>query len=93
MTGRAALNAGDHPTHLAGRIVSGDLHAAVPGVIGGQATHAWAEVLVPGVGGITFDPTTPSVGSTNLLPVAVPRETRQVVTVAKSFVGAIDALV
>jgi transglutaminase-like putative cysteine protease len=74
------------------RIVSGYLHAAVPGVVGAQATHAWAEVFVPGAGWITFDPTNRSVGSANLIPVAVARDIRQVVPVAGSFVGASDAL-
>ena len=74
------------------RIVSGYLHAAVPGVVGSQATHAWAEVFVPGAGWITIDPTNRSVGSANLIPVAVARDIRQAVPVAGSFVGASDAL-
>ena len=74
------------------RIVSGYLHAAVPGAVGAQATHAWAEVFVPGAGWITFDPTNRSVGSANLIPVAVARDIRQAVPVAGSFVGASDAL-
>ena len=56
------------------RIVSGYLHAAGPGMVGAQATHAWAEVFVPGAGWITFDPTNRSVGSANLIPVAVARD-------------------
>jgi transglutaminase-like putative cysteine protease len=69
------------------RIVSGYLHAAVPGVVGAQATHAWAEVFVPGAGWITFDPTNRSVGSANPIPLAVARDIRQVVPI-----GASDAL-
>ena len=89
---RRALRGGGTLSRLRARIVSGYLHAAVPGVVGGQATHAWAEVLVPGAGWITFDPTNRSVGSANLIPVAVPRDIRQVVPDAGSFVGAFDAL-
>ena len=74
------------------RIVSGYLHAPMPGTVGAQATHAWAEVFVPGAGWITFDPTNRSVGSANLIPVAVARDIRQAVPVAGSFVGASDAL-
>ena len=49
-------------------------------------------IFVPGAGWITFDPTNRSVGSANLIPVAVARDIRHVVPVAGSFVGASDAL-
>ena len=74
------------------RIVSGYLHAPSPGAIGDGATHAWAEVFVPGAGWITFDTTNRSVGGANLIPVAVVRDISQAVPVAGSFVGAPDAL-
>lgn len=76
------------------RIVSGYLdnsHTGNPGAIGAGATHAWAEVYVPGAGWITFDPTNRGVGGLNLIPVAVGRDIRQVIPVAGSFVGAPDA--
>ena len=76
------------------RIVSGylynpDQQAAWPG--SGRSTHAWAEVYVPGAGWITFDPTNRSVGGTNLIPIAVGRDIRQVMPVVGSFVGMTDA--
>lgn len=74
------------------RIVSGYLHAPTHGAYGAGATHAWAEVFVPGAGWITFDPTNRSVGGANLIPVAVVRDIRQAVPVAGSFVGASNAL-
>lgn len=74
------------------RIVSGYLRAPVPGAIGDGATHAWAEVFIPGAGWITFDTTNRSVGGANLIPVAVARDINQAVPVAGSFVGASDAL-
>jgi transglutaminase-like putative cysteine protease len=74
------------------RIVSGYLYAPMLGVAGAEATHAWAEVFVPGAGWITFDPTNRSVGGANLIPVAVVRNIGQAVPVAGSFVGAADAL-
>ncbi len=55
------------------------------------ATHAWAEVFVPGAGWITFDPTTRSVGGFNLIPVAVARDIWQIMPVAGSFTGMTDA--
>ncbi len=76
------------------RIVSGYLYDPghdVLGSGGAGSTHAWAEVYVPGAGWITFDPTNRSVGSFNLIPVAVGRGIRQVMPVAGSFVGASDA--
>jgi transglutaminase-like putative cysteine protease len=74
------------------RIVSGYLHAPLPGAIGDGATHAWAEVFVPGAGWITFDTTNRSVGGANLIPVAVVRDIGQAVPVAGSFMGASGAL-
>ena len=78
------------------RIVSGYLKDAGPaglGTVGAGATHAWAEVYVPGAGWITFDPTNRSVGGANLIPVAVVRDITQAVPVAGSFVGPSDALI
>lgn len=74
------------------RIVSGYLHAPVPGMVGAGSTHAWAEVFVPGAGWIAFDPTNRSVGGANLIPVAVVRDIGQAIPVAGSFTGASDAL-
>ncbi len=76
------------------RIVSGyyyDRQDALAGWRGRGATHAWAEVFVPGAGWITFDPTNRSVGGVNLIPVAVGRDIRQVMPVVGSFVGNSDA--
>lgn len=78
------------------RIVSGYLKDADPAgvrAVGAGATHAWAEVYVPGAGWITFDPTNRSVGGANLIPVAVVRDIKQAVPVAGSFVGPSDALI
>ena len=46
-----------------------------------------------GEAGVTFDPTNRSVGSNNLIPVAVARDIRQAVPVAGSFAGPSDALI
>ena len=76
------------------RIVSGYLYNPdqnILGSAGAGSTHAWAEIYVPGAGWITFDPTNRSVGSFNLIPVAVARDIQQAMPVAGSFVGTIDA--
>lgn len=76
------------------RIVSGYLYDPDHDLLGSTdagATHAWAEVYVPGAGWITFDPTNRSVGGLNLIPVAVARQIGQVMPVTGSFVGPADA--
>ena len=77
------------------RIVSGYLFnpdRILVGTTDAGSTHAWGEVYVPGAGWITFDPTNRSVGGSNLIPVAVARDIRQVMPVAGNFVGSGNAL-
>jgi transglutaminase-like putative cysteine protease len=77
------------------RIVSGYLFnpdRSLVGTTDAGSTHAWGEVYVPGAGWITFDPTNRSVGGSNLIPVAVARDIRQVMPVAGNFVGSGNAL-
>ena len=81
---------------LGARIVSGylfDPEKDLVGSAGAGSTHAWVEIYIPGAGWITFDPTNRSLGSKNLIPVAVARDIRQTVPVSGSFVGMPDALV
>jgi transglutaminase-like putative cysteine protease len=76
------------------RIVSGYLYNPNWQSVGSSdagSTHAWAEVFVPGAGWITFDPTNRSVGSYNLIPVAVVRDIRQAVPVSGNFYGVTNA--
>jgi transglutaminase-like putative cysteine protease len=80
---------------LGSRIVSGylsDPDEGLVGSVGSGSTHAWVEIYVPGAGWIAFDPTNRSVGSQNLIPVAVGRDIHQVVPVSGSFSGERDAL-
>lgn len=73
------------------RIVSGYMTGTARGQIGSTgagSTHAWVEVFVPGAGWISFDPTNRSVGSADLIPVAVARHITQVAPVVGSFRGA-----
>jgi transglutaminase-like putative cysteine protease len=78
------------------RIVSGYLYNPNQSFVGSSSmgsTHAWAEVFVPGAGWISFDPTNRSVGSFNLIPVAVARDIRLAMPVAGSFFGMSDAFI
>ena len=77
------------------RLVSGYLFNSDPTLVGSAdagSTHAWCEVFVPGAGWISYDPTNRSVGSANLIPVAVARNIWQAAPVAGSFAGDKDAL-
>ncbi|MGX9353442.1 transglutaminase family protein (plasmid) [Shimia sp. W99] len=77
------------------RIVSGylsDPEMSLVGSAGSGSTHAWVEIFVPGAGWIAFDPTNRSVGSQNLIPVAVGRGIHQIVPVSGSFSGGRGAL-
>ncbi|HSW14185.1 MAG TPA: transglutaminase family protein [Solimonas sp.] len=77
---------------LAARFVSGYLYdealvGAGGGLVGGGATHAWAEIYLPGAGWVEFDPTNALVGSRNLIRVAAAREASQAVPLSGSYVG------
>lgn len=80
---------------LGARIVSGylsDPRMSLIGSAGSGSTHAWVEIFIPGAGWIAFDPTNRSVGSHNLIPVAVSRDIHQVSPISGSFSGDRDAL-
>jgi transglutaminase-like putative cysteine protease len=75
------------------RIVTGYLYnPAVDGsgmaATGAGATHAWADIYLPGAGWVAYDPTNGTVNGANLIRVAVTRDIRQAVPVAGSFIGA-----
>ena len=57
------------------------------GLQGVGATHAWAEVFLPGAGWIEFDPTNGLVASDRLIRVAVAREAHQAPPISGSFIG------
>jgi transglutaminase-like putative cysteine protease len=72
---------------LAARFVSGYLHAPMSSSNYG-ATHAWAEVYLPGAGWKGFDPTLGEVAGSKHIAVAVARSPEAVSPVAGSYFGA-----
>lgn len=83
---------------FAARFVTGYLHdeaAANPDqdMAGGGATHAWADVFVPGAGWVEFDPTNRIIGSRNLVRVATTRRPSQAMPVSGSFSDAGGVLI
>jgi transglutaminase-like putative cysteine protease len=71
---------------FAARFVSGYLNAP-PSTANYGATHAWAEVFLPGAGWKGFDPTIGEVVGANHIAVAVARLPESVPPIAGSFVG------
>ena len=71
---------------LAARFVSGYLHSP-PSVTDYGATHAWAEVYLPGAGWKGFDPTSGEIVGSDHIAVAVARLPESVPPVAGSFIG------
>jgi len=72
---------------LAARFVSGYLHAP-PSTADFGATHAWAEVYLPGAGWKGFDPTIGKIAGTDHIAVAVARLPESVPPIEGSFMGA-----
>jgi transglutaminase-like putative cysteine protease len=54
---------------------------------GAGATHAWADIYLPGAGWIACDPTNGTVNGAHLIRVAVTRDISQAIPIAGSFVG------
>jgi transglutaminase-like putative cysteine protease len=75
---------------LAARFVSGYLNAP-PSTINFGATHAWAEVFLPGAGWKGFDPSIGKIVGADHIAVAVARLPESVPPVAGSFIGPLGA--
>jgi transglutaminase-like putative cysteine protease len=56
-------------------------------VQGAGATHAWADIYLPGAGWVEYDPTNGLIAGENLIRVAVARDPSQAVPVTGSFIG------
>jgi transglutaminase-like putative cysteine protease len=76
---------------FAARFVSGYLYdPALQGgaaMQGAGATHAWADIYLPGAGWVEYDPTNGLIAGENLIRVAVTRDPAQAVPIAGTFAG------
>jgi transglutaminase-like putative cysteine protease len=75
---------------FAARFVSGYLYqpdAGGEGRVRGGATHAWAQVYLPGAGWVEFDPTNGIAGNRDLIRIAIVRDPSQAVPLSGSFIG------
>ncbi|MCK0196843.1 transglutaminase family protein [Ancylobacter sp. 6x-1] len=57
------------------------------GIVGAGATHAWADIYLPGAGWVEFDPTNGIVNCDSLIRIAVTRDPSQAVPVGGGFTG------
>lgn len=84
---------------FAARFVTGYLHDEAAGddagedMTGGGATHAWADVFVPGAGWVEFDPTNRIIASRKLIRVANTRTPSQAMPVSGTFIHEGGAMV
>ena len=77
---------------FASRFVSGYLYDSAldggeAGMTGSGATHAWAQVFLPGAGWVHYDPTNRITEGYDLIPVAIARHPGQAVPLAGSWFG------
>lgn len=77
---------------FAARFVSGYLYVPAadgptPLLRGGGATHAWAEIYLPGAGWAQFDPTNALFGGQDLIRVATARDPKAASPISGSFSG------
>ena len=59
---------------------------------GAGATHAWADVYLPGAGWVEYDPTNGLIAGRELIRVAVTRDPSQAIPIAGSFSGTSSGL-
>ena len=57
---------------------------------GAGATHAWADVYIPGAGWVEYDPTNGLIAGENLIRVAVTRDASQAIPISGTFTGGVE---
>jgi transglutaminase-like putative cysteine protease len=75
---------------LAARFVTGYIYVAARDteeLLGGGATHAWAQIFLPGAGWVEFDPTNGIIGNRDLIRVGVARDPRQAIPLWGTHTG------
>jgi transglutaminase-like putative cysteine protease len=75
---------------FAARFVTGYIYVPSrdgPELLGGGATHAWAQIFLPGAGWVEFDPTNGIIGNKDLIRVGVTRDPRQAIPLWGSHTG------
>ena len=72
---------------ITGYLYDPALDGGAGNIQGSGATHAWADVYLPGAGWVEYDPTNGLIAGDNLIRVAVTRDASQAIPVAGIFDG------
>jgi hypothetical protein len=72
---------------ITGYLYDPALDGAEGAMQGSGATHAWADVYLPGAGWVEYDPTNGLIAGDNLIRVAVTRDPSQAIPIAGTFDG------
>jgi transglutaminase-like putative cysteine protease len=70
---------------ITGYLYDPALDGAQGGIQGAGATHAWADVYLPGAGWVEYDPTNGLIAGDNLIRIAVTRDPSQAIPISGSF--------
>ena len=73
---------------VTGYLFDPSLEGGEAGIQGAGATHAWADVYIPGAGWVEYDPTNGLIAGENLIRVAVTRDPMQAIPISGTFSGA-----
>jgi transglutaminase-like putative cysteine protease len=84
----AARSLGFAARFVTGYLYDPSLDGGESGTQGAGATHAWAQVYLPGAGWVEFDPTNGIIGGKNLIRIGVARDPKQAIPLSGSFTGA-----
>lgn len=70
---------------ITGYLYDPALDGAQSSIQGAGATHAWADVYLPGAGWVEYDPTNGLIAGDNLIRIAVTRDPSQAVPISGTF--------